>query len=75
MSRTRRIIILSNRLPVHRAGRRWESSAGGLVTAMKPVLQKSKGTWIGWTGTAGVVPRPFEHDRVRIRALPESTTS
>jgi len=69
MSRKRRIIILSNRLPVHRAGRTWESSAGGLVTAMKPVLQQCRGTWIGWTGTAGVVPKPFEHDRVHIRAI------
>lgn len=69
MSRKRRIIILSNRLPVHRKGRSWESSAGGLVTAMKPVLQQGHGTWVGWTGTAGVVPRPFEHDRVRLHAV------
>jgi trehalose 6-phosphate synthase len=69
MGRKHRVIILSNRLPVQRAGRVWQSSAGGLVTAMKPVLQRSHGSWIGWAGKAGVVPRPFEHDRVRIHAV------
>ncbi len=48
------IIVVANRLPVSRvgsgAGARWESSAGGLVTAMAPVLQKLPGVWVGWPG-------------------------
>jgi trehalose 6-phosphate synthase/phosphatase len=49
-----RVIVVSNRLPVtlKRVGSEWraEKSAGGLATAMDPILQQSKGIWIGWTG-------------------------
>jgi trehalose 6-phosphate synthase len=69
----RRCVIIANRLPVHRAGLgaegAWESSAGGLVTAMMPVLRAERGTWIGWTGYPGAVPRPFSHDGVRIHPV------
>jgi trehalose 6-phosphate synthase/phosphatase len=51
-----RVIVVSNRLPVtlKRVGNQWrgEKSAGGLATAMNPILQRSKGIWIGWTGDA-----------------------
>lgn len=71
MTRRRRLVVVANRLPVHRAGRqsRWESSAGGLVTAMAPVLQAQHGSWIGWTGSAGDAPRPFEHNGIMIRPV------
>lgn len=49
-----RVIVVSNRLPVilKRAGDGWQSkrSAGGLATAMQPILQKTDGVWIGWSG-------------------------
>jgi trehalose 6-phosphate synthase/phosphatase len=49
-----RVVVVSNRLPValKRAGDGWQSkkTAGGLATAMKHVLEDSKGIWIGWTG-------------------------
>ncbi|PSH02556.1 MAG: trehalose-6-phosphate synthase, partial [Acidobacteria bacterium] len=55
MSRERRVIIVSNRLPVtvrtSHAGPKLEHSSGGLVTAMCPVLRQHSGYWIGWTGT------------------------
>ncbi len=74
MRKANRIVVIANRLPVRRAtgGRelKWESSTGGLVTALKSVLQNTKGIWIGSTGTAGVTPRPFIHDRVRIQSVP-----
>ena len=44
------IVVLANRLPIHRTGTGWEVSPGGLVTALSPVLEESGGTWIGWTG-------------------------
>lgn len=69
------IVIVANRLPVQRTPGRegWSSSAGGLVTAMKPVLQTRSGSWVGWTGAAGPAPRPFTHDGVRIRPVRLST--
>lgn len=53
-----RLVVVSNRLPA--ALRKNENGdwkvvpgAGGLVTAMAPVLRDRGGTWIGWSGTAG----------------------
>lgn len=67
------LIVVANRLPVHRVrtehGHRWESSAGGLVTAMQPVLKRTKGTWVGWSGTAGRSFPPFEAAGIRIRPV------
>lgn len=49
-----RIVVVSNRLPVSlkRAGDAWHTrrTAGGLSTAMNPLLHQSNGIWIGWTG-------------------------
>jgi trehalose 6-phosphate synthase/phosphatase len=53
----RRLIVLSNRLPVTLRegddGYEVERSAGGLVAALEPALARRGGTWIGWPGTAG----------------------
>lgn len=49
-----RVIVVSNRLPVElkRIGDTWQTrkTAGGLATAMQPVLHQSNGIWIGWSG-------------------------
>lgn len=49
-----RVIVVSNRLPVtlKRVSDEWraEKSAGGLATAMNPILNLTKGIWIGWSG-------------------------
>lgn len=75
--RSGRLIVVANRLPVHRAARSgrqvWESSAGGLVTAMEPILQRRGGAWVGWTGVAGRVARPFMHNGFRIKPVPLSS--
>ena len=50
----RRLLVLSNRLPELRStegaheGRK--QSVGGLVSALRPVLERSKGIWLGWSG-------------------------
>ena len=50
-----RMLVVSNRLPVtiekSQNGFRVEPSSGGLVTALRPLLNDCAGTWIGWTGT------------------------
>ncbi|MGE0518242.1 MAG: bifunctional alpha,alpha-trehalose-phosphate synthase (UDP-forming)/trehalose-phosphatase [Candidatus Binatia bacterium] len=47
-------MIVSNRLPIalERHGDEFTvtRSAGGLVTALEPVLQRNGGTWVGWPG-------------------------
>ncbi|HVF51449.1 MAG TPA: bifunctional alpha,alpha-trehalose-phosphate synthase (UDP-forming)/trehalose-phosphatase [Pyrinomonadaceae bacterium] len=52
----KRLVVVSNRLPVtlKRAGDGWrtERSTGGLATAMGPLLERTKGIWIGWSGEA-----------------------
>lgn len=66
------VIVVANRLPVHRVGSgasaRWESSAGGLVTAMAPVLKQHPGVWVGWPGGEARL-RPFSHEGVRIHPV------
>src|SRR5713226_6253110 len=49
-----RLIVVANRLPLtlRRSNENWttERSSGGLASAMKPLLQRSGGDWIGWAG-------------------------
>ena len=50
-----RMVVVSNRLPVTiestPAGFRVDPSSGGLVTAIRPLLNDCAGVWLGWTGT------------------------
>jgi trehalose 6-phosphate synthase len=67
-----RLIIVSNRLPVTIARDKsggWQVSegAGGLVTAMAPVLRDRGGLWIGWSGMA-------YGDRQTLKNLLDETT-
>jgi trehalose 6-phosphate synthase len=65
-----KLIVVANRLPVRRVGAggsaRWETSPGGLVSALDPVLEGRGGTWVGWTGAAGRGPRPFESGKLKM---------
>jgi trehalose 6-phosphate synthase len=48
-------VVVSNRLPVEPlplGGMQWHSSPGGLVSALQPVIVKTGGAWVGWTGEA-----------------------
>jgi trehalose 6-phosphate synthase/phosphatase len=69
MSEVQRIIVVSNRLPatLRRAGDSWkaESSAGGLATAMNPILKDSGGIWIGWSGDSSDPDDPARQDIIR----------
>ncbi len=69
------LVIVANRLPVQRAqdgSDDWEMSPGGLVRATISVLHHRRGAWIGWTGSAGDAPAPFERDGVRLVPVPLS---
>jgi trehalose 6-phosphate synthase len=50
-------LIVANRLPVDMERLpdgtvAWKRSPGGLVTAMEPLLRRSRGAWVGWPGIA-----------------------
>ena len=53
-AKRRRLVVLSNRLPVtirrSRGELKVESSTGGLVAAMAPAMEEHGGLWIGWPG-------------------------
>ncbi len=53
-SEFRRFVVVSNRLPIALVKQNGEWSirpgAGGLVTALAPVLRDRGGIWIGWSG-------------------------
>ena len=55
---TASFLVLANRLPVRRVtgvdGTGWETSPGGLVTALAPLLAgRTDAQWLGWSGTTG----------------------
>lgn len=55
-SKQQRLVVVSNRLPAALAkeGGEWtvKAGAGGLVTALAPVLKNRGGVWIGWDGSS-----------------------
>ena len=78
-------VVVANRLPVRRVKRdalyEWETSPGGLVSALMPVLRGqaevarliARGAWIGWNGsTSSDMLDPFDHDGIRNVPLPIS---
>lgn len=53
----RPLVVVANRLPVRRNDDgSYSIAAGGLVTAMRPIMQRSGGTWVGWDGGDDDVP-------------------
>jgi trehalose 6-phosphate synthase len=67
-------VIVANRLPVDQVSEpdgstEWRRSPGGLVTALEPVMRKSDGAWVGWTGGSGQPPEPFDEAGMRLVAV------
>ncbi|WP_010534960.1 bifunctional alpha,alpha-trehalose-phosphate synthase (UDP-forming)/trehalose-phosphatase [Brachybacterium squillarum] len=62
------LVVVANRLPVDArtlpdGATEWVTSPGGLVTAMESVMRTvDSGAWVGWAGSAGEAPEPFEAD-------------
>ncbi|SMO46036.1 trehalose 6-phosphate synthase [Geodermatophilus aquaeductus] len=59
------VVVVANRLPVDQVTdpdgtTRWQRSPGGLVTALEPFVAGRGGAWVGWSGSAGEAPEPFE---------------
>lgn len=52
------LVLVANRLPISRTDDGdWEASAGGLVTAMRPVVDRVGGAWVGWDGGESDIPK------------------
>jgi len=71
-----KLVVVANRLPVHRVHSggeaHWQTSPGGLVSALTPVLQTTEGAWVGWAGIGSETPAPFEHEGVSLYPVPLS---
>ena len=69
-------MVVANRLPVDEVvtdtGREWRRSPGGLVTALRPILSSRGGIWVGWAGTVGEAPAPFEVNGIQLFPVPLS---
>ncbi len=56
----RRLLVVSNRLPVAVIddNGNWKvgPGAGGLVTALAPVMRENRGVWVGWPGCGSEAP-------------------
>ena len=65
-------VVVASRLPVDRnddpgsGTGQWRRSPGGLVTALEPVMRDANGVWIGWPGSAGDAPEPFDADGMHL---------
>ena len=60
------LVVVANRLPVHRVDNGdaadWETSPGGLVSALVPTLLGHGVAWVGWTGDDCPPGPAFEHE-------------
>jgi alpha,alpha-trehalose-phosphate synthase [UDP-forming] len=60
-----RFVVAASRLPVDRTEGpdgepEWRASPGGLVAALEPVMRSVGGAWVGWPGSPGAAPEPFD---------------
>jgi trehalose 6-phosphate synthase len=64
-------VVAASRLPVDWAEGPdgqigWQTSPGGLVTALEPVMRSAGGVWIGWAGVDGAPPEPFDTEGMHL---------
>jgi trehalose 6-phosphate synthase len=69
------VVVVANRLPVDAVTDpdgtvRWQRSPGGLVTALEPFVAGRGGAWVGWSGSAGDAPEPFESGGMSLIPVP-----
>ncbi len=66
---SRPVIAVANRLPVQRGDDGWELSPGGLVTALRPVMETHPGAWVGWDGGTKGMPATLPGSDVRLQPI------
>jgi trehalose 6-phosphate synthase len=66
-------VVVANRSPVTRTDSgEWETSPGGLVAAVRPVMAGRRAAWVGWDGTYEPSHGAFQHDGMTLRSVPLS---
>ena len=63
------LLAFANRLPISRTRHGWRASSGGLVSALKPVLEARGGAWVGWEGGSGDVPHHVDGLDLELRPV------
>ncbi len=71
------LVVVANRLPVdltvaEDGTTTWRRSPGGLVSALEPVMQATTGAWVGWSGSPGDAPEPFDAEGKHLVPVPLS---
>ena len=73
MTPKRPLVIAANRLPVTIDSEgQWQTSPGGLVRALFPIVKASRGAWVGWTGQAGGSSDVIHADGIEMHPIPIS---
>ena len=73
MTPKRPLVIAANRLPVSlNSDGEWETSPGGLVRALAPIVRASHGAWVGWTGRADGSADVIRADGIEMHPIPLS---
>ncbi len=68
-STSRPVVCVANRLPIQRTDIGWGLAPGGLVTALRPVMDAHEGVWVGWDGSHRGVPERLPSMRIGLRRV------
>jgi alpha,alpha-trehalose-phosphate synthase [UDP-forming] len=68
----RPLVVAANRLPVALTPDGWTTSPGGLVRALLPIVQETRGSWVGWTGQPGGSADTIHLDGIDLHPVPIS---
>jgi trehalose 6-phosphate synthase len=63
------VVAVANRLPVSHGEDGWELSPGGLVSALRPMLETHAGAWVGWDGGLKGMPPDLPGLNVRLQPI------
>ncbi len=65
------LVVAAHRLPVawDEESGKWQTSPGGLVSALAPVLRENGGVWVGWNGSPGGETKSFTAAGIRNRQV------
>ena len=70
------LTVVANRVPIRQTENGWETSVGGLTTALLPVLEERGGTWVGMGEDPDLPARqayPEDDPEFLVRRVPLST--
>jgi len=69
-------VVAANRAPIRKTDQGWETSVGGLTTALLPVLEQQGGVWVGMGEDPDLPqrqPYPADDPKYTVRRVPLSS--